>query len=64
VEYALENVSSPLGVSEYQIANAVPEDLKGSLPSIEELEQELGESIHARVKNSNLRAGERAQNGQ
>jgi predicted nuclease of restriction endonuclease-like (RecB) superfamily len=45
VEYALENVSSPLGVSEYQISSAVPEDLKGSLPSIEALEQELEDSI-------------------
>jgi hypothetical protein len=46
VEYALENISSPLGVSEYQITSAVPEDLKGSLPSIEAMEQELGESMN------------------
>lgn len=45
VEYALENISSPLGVSEYQITSAVPEGLKGSLPSIEALEQELEDSI-------------------
>jgi len=42
VEYSLENISSPLGVAEYQIMNAVPDNLKGELPSIEELEQELG----------------------
>lgn len=41
VEYTLENISSPLGVAEYQIMNAVPDNLKGELPSIEELEQEL-----------------------
>jgi predicted nuclease of restriction endonuclease-like (RecB) superfamily len=41
VEYALENISSPLGVAEYQIMSAVPDNLKGELPSIEELEQEL-----------------------
>jgi hypothetical protein len=46
VEYALENIFSPLGVSEYQITSAVPEDLMGSLPSIEALEQELGESMN------------------
>jgi hypothetical protein len=43
VEYALENISSPLGISEYQITSAVPENLKGNLPSIEALEQELGD---------------------
>ena len=41
VEYSLQNISSPLGVAEYQIMNAVPDNLKGELPSIEELEQEL-----------------------
>ena len=45
VEYALENIASPLGVAEYQIMNAIPDNLKGDLPSIEELEQELGESV-------------------
>lgn len=45
VEYALENIANPLGVAEYQIMNAIPDNLKGDLPSIEELEQELGESI-------------------
>lgn len=41
VEYALENIAGPLGVAEYTIMNAVPDNLKGELPSIEELEQEL-----------------------
>jgi predicted nuclease of restriction endonuclease-like (RecB) superfamily len=45
VEYALENISSPLGVAEYQIMNSVPDDLKGNLPSIEELEEGLEESL-------------------
>jgi predicted nuclease of restriction endonuclease-like (RecB) superfamily len=43
VEYALKNILNPLGVGEYRITDAIPEDLKGSLPSIEELEQELAE---------------------
>jgi len=41
VEYSLQEFASPLGVAEYQIASAVPVDLRGELPSIEELEQEL-----------------------
>jgi len=48
VEYSLQEFASPLGVAEYQIAGAVPVDLRGELPSIEELEQELkGISVDA-----------------
>jgi len=41
VEYALKNINKPLGVADYQLSTALPENLKGSLPSIEELEAEL-----------------------
>jgi hypothetical protein len=41
VEYSLKNVTAPLGVAEYQLPQAVPEELKGGLPTIEELEEEL-----------------------
>jgi predicted nuclease of restriction endonuclease-like (RecB) superfamily len=40
-EYALRGINKPLGVAEYKLSKALPEDLKGSLPSIEELEAEL-----------------------
>jgi predicted nuclease of restriction endonuclease-like (RecB) superfamily len=40
-EYALRGINKPLGVAEYQLSKALPENLKGSLPSIEELEAEL-----------------------
>ena len=43
VEYALKNVNSPLGVAEYQLTEAILENLKGELPSIEDLENELKE---------------------
>jgi len=43
-EYALKNINKPIGVSEYQLTEAIPENLKGSLPSIEDLERELEES--------------------
>ena len=42
-EYALQNVKSPIGVSEIQLAEALPENLKGSLPTIEEIEKELND---------------------
>lgn len=41
VEYAFKNVNSPLGVAEYKFTEAIPENLKGELPSIEDLENEL-----------------------
>jgi len=41
VEYALRDTSKPLGVAEYRITAALPEWLKGNLPSIEDLEAEL-----------------------
>lgn len=43
VEYSLRDVSKPIGVSEYQITQSLPEGLRGELPSIEEIEAELGE---------------------
>lgn len=40
-EYALRDVKKPIGVSEMQILQALPENLKGNLPTIEELEKGL-----------------------
>ena len=41
VEYALRDLSKPIGVSAYQLTQALPESLRGSLPTIEALEAEL-----------------------
>ena len=43
VEYALRNISTPMGVAEWQtkLVEALPDNLVGSLPSVEELEAEL-----------------------
>lgn len=40
-EYALRGYNQPLGVSDYQISKAIPEELKSSLPDISDLENEL-----------------------
>jgi|SRR5579863_6840867 len=40
-EYALQDYAKPIGISEYRLAESLPEKLKGSLPTIEELEIEL-----------------------
>lgn len=41
VEYALKDLSKPIGVSAYLLTAALPEDLKSSLPSVEDFEQKL-----------------------
>lgn len=40
-EYALRDTSKPIGIAEYKIAQMLPKNLKGELPSIEELEAAL-----------------------
>jgi predicted nuclease of restriction endonuclease-like (RecB) superfamily len=40
-EYALSDIHKPIGVSEYQLIHTLPDNLKQSLPSIEEIEAEL-----------------------
>ena len=42
-QYALESTSQPLGVSSYELSKLIPEEFKGSLPTIEEIEAELTE---------------------
>jgi predicted nuclease of restriction endonuclease-like (RecB) superfamily len=41
VEYALMDINKPIGVSEYQITQHLPDNYKSSIPSIEEIEAEL-----------------------
>jgi predicted nuclease of restriction endonuclease-like (RecB) superfamily len=40
-EYALRNTTTPMGISEFRQLEKLPEQLKGTLPSIEEIEAEL-----------------------
>lgn len=42
-QYALESSSQPLGISSYELSRLVPEQFKGSMPTIEEIEAELAE---------------------
>lgn len=42
-EYALADVSKPIGVAEYQLIRALPEPLDTRLPSVEQLEAELSD---------------------
>jgi len=44
IEYALRNLNKPIGIAEWEtrLVEKIPDDLKGSLPTVEEIEAELG----------------------
>lgn len=42
-QYALESSSQPIGVSSYELSKLIPEEFKGSMPTIEEIEAEFGD---------------------
>ena len=44
-QYALSGYDQPIGVSDYQLSRAIPDDLRSTLPSIEEVEEELSKAI-------------------
>jgi hypothetical protein len=39
--YALSDIHKPIGISEYQLTQSLPAEMRSSLPSIEEIEAEL-----------------------
>jgi len=41
VEYALNSIDNPIGVSEYELVSKLPTEFKSTLPTIEEIEAEL-----------------------
>jgi hypothetical protein len=55
-EYALRDIATPLGISEFRHLEKLPEQLKGTLPTIEEIEAELAKqperSARAQAKDS------------
>ncbi|KIO74462.1 hypothetical protein TH53_26325 [Pedobacter lusitanus] len=40
-EYALRDMNKPIGISEFELTRSLPKDLRSSLPTIEEIENEL-----------------------
>jgi predicted nuclease of restriction endonuclease-like (RecB) superfamily len=44
-EYALRDTSKPIGIAEYKLLQLLPEDIKGELPTIEDIEKKLDEEI-------------------
>ena len=41
-EYTLRDIHKPIGISDYELTRARPDNLKSSLPTVEEIEAELG----------------------
>ena len=50
--YALEASSQPMGISQYDITSFIPEEFKGSLPTIEEIEAEISSNEFLEKDNS------------
>lgn len=50
-EYALRHTHKPIGVSAYKLTKALPEKLKGTLPTIKELEKEFEKTINRDHRN-------------
>lgn len=40
-EYALKDMSKPIGVSEYKVTSDLPENLSKQLPSIEDIQKHI-----------------------
>ena len=45
-QYALSGYEQPIGVSDYQLSKAIPENLKSALPTVEEVEEEMSKIKH------------------
>lgn len=43
-EYALRDMTKPIGLAEYRLEDALPEELKVGLPTVEEIEAELSKN--------------------
>lgn len=44
-EYTLRDITKPIGLAEYRLQDALPENLQTALPTIEELEAELAKDL-------------------
>ena len=45
VEYALQGMTKPIGVSEFTVPQALPAELSSTLPTVEEFEKELNKTL-------------------
>ena len=52
-EYALRDIHKPIGISDYELTRALPENLKSSLPTVEEIEAELSLDVSGWASSEN-----------
>ena len=48
-QYALSGYDQPIGVSDYQLSKAIPDNLKSALPTVEEVEEELSKIVDRNI---------------
>ena len=48
-QYALSGYDQPISVSDYQLTNAIPDNLKSALPTVEEVEEELSKIVDKNI---------------
>ena len=48
-QYALSGYDQPIGVSDYQLSKAIPDNLKSALPTVEEVEKELSKIVDKNI---------------
>ena len=53
-QYALESSSQPIGISEYELEKFYPEKVEGTIPTIEEIEAKLTETLLNEEKDGNV----------
>ena len=58
VEFALRDMNKPMGVSEYTLVEALPDNLKGALPTVEEIENDLQQMREVESGRATLRQDE------
>lgn len=50
IKHSLQNIISSIGVSDYKLANGLPKQLKGEMPTMKELEAEIEKELTALKK--------------
>lgn len=53
-EFALRDINKPMGVSEFTLTEILPEELRGSLPTVEEIEEDMKQLEEATSPNDEV----------
>jgi predicted nuclease of restriction endonuclease-like (RecB) superfamily len=61
-EYSFAGIDKPIGISTYELTRALPEALQSALPTVEEIEAELGETLK-RIETAKPKRSGRTQKG-